>query len=76
MSNKKPNSWHQMDPFFAREQEKYGRASPSREFILQYLTERGMPITLDELRAEWRWTTTGKSKRCPAGCGRWSGMGN
>ncbi|MBS1225257.1 MAG: exoribonuclease [Proteobacteria bacterium] len=42
-----------MDPFFAREQEKYGQAAPSREFILQYLEERGMPLTLDELRAEW-----------------------
>ena len=70
MSNKKPNSWHQMDPFFAREQEKYGRASPSREFILQYLTERGMPITLDELRAEWRvdddWEVEALSRRLRA----------
>ncbi|MFZ1324732.1 MAG: winged-helix domain-containing protein, partial [Candidatus Contendobacter sp.] len=43
-----------MDPFFRREQEKYGQATPSREFILQYLEERGMPLTLEELRAEWQ----------------------
>ncbi len=54
MSNKKRGSWRQMDPFLAREQEKYGQAAPSREFILQYLEERGMPLTLDELCAEWQ----------------------
>ncbi len=42
-----------MDPFLAREQEKYGRPSPSREFILQYLEERGMLLTLEALCAEW-----------------------
>lgn len=54
MSQKKRSSWRQMDPFFRREQEKYGQAAPSREFILQYLEERGMPLTLEELRAEWQ----------------------
>ncbi len=54
MTNKKHGSWRQLDPFFAREQEKYGQAAPSREFILQYLEERGMPLTLDELCAEWQ----------------------
>jgi ribonuclease R len=55
MTQKKRGSWRQLDPFLAREQEKYGgRAVPSREFILDYLEERGMPLTLDELRAEWR----------------------
>jgi ribonuclease R len=49
MTNKKRSSWRQMDPFLAREQEKYGRASPSREFILHYLEERGMPLTLDRI---------------------------
>ncbi|MFO1421018.1 MAG: ribonuclease R [Candidatus Competibacteraceae bacterium] len=54
MTNKKHASWRQLDPFLAREQEKYGQAAPSREFILQYLEERGMPLTLEELRVEWR----------------------
>ena len=54
MSNKKRGSWRQMDPFLSREQEKYGQAAPSREFILQYLEDRGMPLTLDELCAEWQ----------------------
>jgi ribonuclease R len=55
MTQKKRGSWRQLDPFLAREQEKYGgQAVPSREFILDYLEERGMPLTLDELRAEWR----------------------
>ena len=44
-----------MDPFAAREQEKYGgQTIPSREFILQTLEERGMPLTRDELQTEWR----------------------
>jgi len=42
-----------MDPHLSREQEKYGRPSPSREFILHYLEERGMPLTLGELCADW-----------------------
>ena len=70
MSNKKRSSWRQLDPFLAREQEKYGQAAPSREFILQYLEERGMPLTLDELRAEWRlegdWEIEALSRRLRA----------
>ncbi|MGB5062226.1 MAG: ribonuclease R, partial [Candidatus Competibacter sp.] len=53
MTHKKHSSWRQMDPFLAREQEKYGRPSPSREFILQYLEERGMLLTLEALCTEW-----------------------
>ncbi len=70
MTNKKQSSWRQLDPFLAREQEKYGRASPSREFILHYLEERGMPLTLDELCVEWRvdddWELEALSRRLRA----------
>ena len=70
MTNKKQSSWRQLDPFLAREQEKYGRASPSREFILHYLEERGMPVTLEELCAEWRidddWELEALSRRLRA----------
>ena len=70
MTNKKRGSWRQLDPFVAREQEKYGQAAPSREFILQYLEERGMPLTLEELRAEWRlesdWEIEALSRRLRA----------
>jgi ribonuclease R len=70
MTHKKRNSWQQMDPFLAREQEKYGRASPSREFILQYLEEKGMPLTLEELCADWRmddgWEVEALSRRLRA----------
>lgn len=71
MTNKKQGSWRQLDPFLAREQEKYGgQAAPSREFILHYLEERGMPLTLDELCAEWRlereWEIEALSRRLRA----------
>ena len=70
MTNKKQSSWRQLDPFLAREQEKYGRASPSREFILHYLEERGMPLTLEELCVEWRvdddWELEALSRRLRA----------
>ncbi|KAB2926216.1 MAG: ribonuclease R [Candidatus Contendobacter sp.] len=70
MTHKKRGSWRQLDPFLAREQEKYGQAAPSREFILQYLEERGMPLTLEELRAEWRlegdWELEALSRRLRA----------
>ena len=71
MTNKKRSSWRQVDPFAAREQEKYGgQTIPSRELILQTLEERGMPLTLDELRAEWRlesdWEVEALSRRLRA----------
>ncbi|WP_341679432.1 ribonuclease R [Niveibacterium sp. SC-1] len=37
------------DPFIERELEKYEYPLPSREYVLQQLTERGVPLTLDEL---------------------------
>ncbi len=46
--NKRKRSWRYLDPHFQRELEKYGRAIPSREFIMQYLEERGMPLTHEE----------------------------
>ncbi len=70
MTQKKRSSWRQMDPFLAREQEQYGRPSPSREFILQYLEERGMPLTLEALCTEWgmeeSWEVEALSRRLRA----------
>ncbi|MFO1423873.1 MAG: ribonuclease R [Candidatus Competibacteraceae bacterium] len=70
MTHKKRSSWRQLDPFLAREREKYGETIPSREFILQTLEERGMPLTLEELRAEWRlesdWEIEALSRRLRA----------
>ncbi len=48
-SSKRKRSWRHLDPLLQQEQEKYGRAVPSREFILPYLEERGMPMTHEEL---------------------------
>ncbi|MCB1919098.1 MAG: ribonuclease R [Candidatus Competibacteraceae bacterium] len=69
MKNKKRSSWQQIDPFATREQEKYGRTVPSRELILQTLEERGMPLTLGELSAEWQldeWEVAALSRRLRA----------
>lgn len=40
------------DEFFAREAEKYANPIPSREYIMQYLRERGRPAWRDELIEE------------------------
>lgn len=54
MTQKPSASWRRTDPFLQREREKYGgQTIPSREFILRDLEERGMPLTLEELRTEW-----------------------
>ena len=37
------------DPFLERERARYARPVPSREYILQTLTERGVPVAEDEL---------------------------
>ena len=60
MTSKKRDAWRRMDPFLSREQEKYGQPSPSREFILHYLEERGMPLTLGELCDEWGISDSGE----------------
>ena len=36
--------WTDLDPFSAREKAKYGNPVPSREYILQTLTEQGKPL--------------------------------
>jgi ribonuclease R len=40
------------DPFAEREAEKYKNPIPSREFILDYLAQRGRPATLEQLLDE------------------------
>lgn len=45
-------SKHKKDPFFAREAEKYENPIPSREYLLEYLAERGRPATQQEIQQE------------------------
>lgn len=49
MPNQKPPV---LDPFLAREQEKYDNPIPSREFILEHIKNRQQPAYFDELAAE------------------------
>jgi len=46
---KKKNNIRRQDPFLEREREKYENPLPSREFILQKLTEQGAPVADEEL---------------------------
>ncbi|MBA3662473.1 MAG: ribonuclease R [Gammaproteobacteria bacterium] len=43
---------HKKDPFAKREAEKYPHPIPSREYILEYLGERGRPATFPQLLDE------------------------
>jgi ribonuclease R len=47
MKNKK--NLRQQDPFLEREREQYEQPLPSREFVLQILTEQGAPVSDEEL---------------------------
>ncbi len=47
--SKKAFDWRSNDPGYQKELEKYGSAAPSREYIIQYLTERGAPLGFAEL---------------------------
>jgi ribonuclease R len=49
----KQTKWQRLDPYFSREKEKYGNPAPSREFIVDYLNERGMTLSWRALCAEW-----------------------
>ncbi|HXH01899.1 MAG TPA: ribonuclease R [Candidatus Competibacteraceae bacterium] len=51
--NKYGPDWRRLDPHYATEKARYGRAIPSREFIVQYLEGRGMPLTWQALCEEW-----------------------
>jgi ribonuclease R len=46
---KKKNNLRQQDPYLEREREQYEHPLPSREFILQILTEQGAPVSDEEL---------------------------
>ena len=48
MKNKKKNL-RELDPFLDREREKYEHPLPSREYVLQLLAERGVPVDEAEL---------------------------
>jgi len=48
MKNKKKNI-RELDPFLEREREQYGNPLPSREYILQLLAEKGVPLDEQEL---------------------------
>jgi len=48
---KKKNNIRSLDPFLEREREQYDNPLPSREYVLQLLAERGVPIDQDELCA-------------------------
>ena len=43
------SAWHKADPFHDRESSLYEHPIPSREYILQVLTERGVPMHAAEL---------------------------
>jgi ribonuclease R len=54
----KQTKWQRLDPYFSREKEKYGNPAPSREFIVDYLNERGMTLSWRALCAEWELSET------------------
>ncbi|MFS2160492.1 ribonuclease R [Pseudomonas sp. Pseusp122] len=49
--------WQSLDPEAAREAEKYENPIPSRELILQHLSERGSPASREQLVEEFGLTT-------------------
>jgi len=48
---KKKKSIRELDPFLEREREQYEHPLPSREYILQILAEKGVPLEQDDLIA-------------------------
>ena len=49
MSTKKISKIRRADPFFERESKRYDLPLPSREYVIQVLTEQGRPLGLEEL---------------------------
>lgn len=48
---KKKKTIRELDPFLEREREQYEQPLPSREYILQVLTEKGVPVEQEDLCA-------------------------
>jgi ribonuclease R len=51
-TRKKRNDWRAKDPFHAREARLYEHPIPSREYLMQYLSERGRPATREHVCGE------------------------
>lgn len=49
----KSGDWRSQDPHYARELAKYGNPVPSREFIIDYLSQRSMTLSKQALSREW-----------------------
>ena len=54
----KSADWRKQDPHYQRERAKYGQAVPSREFIIDYLSQRSMTLSEQALRREWQLNDT------------------
>ena len=48
---KKKKTIRELDPFLEREREQYEHPLPSREYILQVLAEKGVPVEQEDLCA-------------------------
>ena len=46
---KQTNKTRQLDPYATREAANYANPLPSREFILQTMTEQGVPLSVEQL---------------------------
>ena len=46
---KRKNNLRAQDPFLAREQEKYSDPLPSREWVIELLEKKGVPVSTEEL---------------------------
>lgn len=46
---KRKNNLRAQDPFLAREQEKYSDPLPSREWVIELLEKKGVPVSIDAL---------------------------
>ncbi len=52
-TKKRARRWRELDTSLQREQTKYELPIPSREFILSYLEDQGVPVTREEFYDTW-----------------------
>ncbi len=51
VNDEKEKTIRELDPFLEREREQYEHPLPSREYILQVLAEKGVPVEPEDLCA-------------------------
>lgn len=65
-----------LDPFADREADNYDNPIPSREYILEFLTQANVPMNRNDLFEALKLEGEEQYEGCVVACGQWNEMAN